>query len=135
MPPKKKHKVDVKPGVAQEQISKTYSGVLGENLQNGHVLLIYLENGSSLTEIEKSVKLKIANKQQSDLPPLKNRIKRLVDRTLHKLKKLTNTIELEQFSANCAEAFSVTGYVHIWQQLEQPPVKAVPAKVNLSDGK
>ena len=91
--------VDVKPGIAQEHISKTYFGEFGENLQNGHVLLIYLENGSSLTETEKSMKLKFANEQQSDLPPLKNIIKRLVDRTLGKYKKLTDTSEFEQFSA------------------------------------
>ena len=99
MPSKNKRKVYVKRGIAQEHISKTYSGVLGENLQNGHVLLIYLENGSSLTDTEKSVKLKFANEQQSDLPPLKNRIKRLVGRTLGKFKKLTDTSEFEQFSA------------------------------------
>ena len=99
MPPKKKSKVDVKPGIAREHILKTYSEVLGENLQNGHVLLIYLENGSSLTETEKSVTLKFASEQQSDLPPLKKRIKRLVDRTLCKYKKLTDTSEFEQFSA------------------------------------
>ena len=89
MPPKKKRKVDVKPGIAREHISKTYCEVLDKNLQNGHVLLIYLQNRSSLTETEKSVKLKFVNEQQSDLPPLKNRIKRLVDRTLGKYKKLT----------------------------------------------
>ena len=81
------------------------------------------------------MKLKFASEQQSDLPPLKKRIKRLVDRTLGKFKKITNTNEFEQFSAICAEAFSIASYIHTRQQLEQSPVKTVPAKANFPDGK
>ena len=50
------------------------------------------------------MKLKFANEQQSDLPPLKNTIQRLVNKTLGKFKKLTTTSEFEQFSAICASS-------------------------------
>ena len=45
--------------------------------------------------------------ESSDIAPLKNRIRRLVDKTFEKFHKLTNPDEFKTFRGICKEGFSV----------------------------
>ena len=113
MPPKKKKRNGVvntrKLGIGRDFVTKTYSGtnVLSpDQLLNGHVLYLYHVSESSLTKTENAVKSRFSG-ESSDLPPLKNKIRRLVDRTFEKFHKLTNPDEFSTFRGICKERFSI----------------------------
>ena len=112
MPPKKKCRVgnpDAQPGVGRRYLNKKFSALpsASTDLKKGHVLRLYLEAGNSRTETERQLKVHFSLEDYSFRSSVNSGIKMLVNQTLNKLKKLTNSKEFEMFSAICDERFDL----------------------------
>ena len=96
-------------GIGRDFVTKTYSGtdvLSSDQLLNGHVLYLYHVSESNFTKAGKAVKARFGG-ECSDLELLKCRIRRLVNRTFGKLKKLTNPDEFNRFTGICKERFLI----------------------------
>ena len=102
-------------------------------VMNGHILYLYHVNESSLTKTENAVNSKFSG-ESSDLPPLKNRIRRLVDKTFGKFHKLTNPDEFKTFTGVCEEGFSVACSVHRSQPSTEVGATVDPVTAGPSTG-
>ena len=104
MPPKKKKRIDtgVKQGTGRQYIIDNFSEVT-DTLLNGHVLYIYLENGSSFARTEEVV-MRVKPSSMST----KYLVRRLVTTTLGKFQKLTDPKEFGKFQMICHQSFGIT---------------------------
>ena len=72
------------------------------------MLFLYLENDKSETTVELAVKRKFRDDQFAFIPPLKNRIRKLVAKTLQKFRTLTDATAFIRFKDICNEPFPVS---------------------------
>ena len=103
-PEKKKRNVEAKPGRAREYLGNNYSA-LPENaadVLNGHILFIYMNNGSSPTNTDRSLLAKFP-----EVVSAKRMIRNLVEKSVKKFRHLTNDVEFAKFKAICEARFCI----------------------------
>ena len=108
MPPKKKWKGVQpsmrKPGRAHQYLTANFSTVpSGDEVKNGHVLFLYLENDRTLSSTIRAVK-DILGVQCEIAPGL---LRGLVNKSLDKYQNLGRVNDMDRFSAICQETFSL----------------------------
>ncbi|KAJ8392360.1 hypothetical protein AAFF_G00077240 [Aldrovandia affinis] len=114
MPPKKKSKIvnpNAPPGVARAHLEVNFSVLPASkrDLKNGHILYLYTSFGKSRTETERRLRshLSLPDVESYSSAAFNSSVKILVNRTLLKLKKLSNPKELEAFTKICDDTFKL----------------------------
>ena len=110
--PKRKRQVnpDAQPGIARRHL-ETFS-ILPDSvtdLQNGHVLCVYINSAKSRTETERVIAshFSLSHVEGYSSTLVNSNLKTLVAKSLLKFKRLSNPKELEKFNEICNEPFEL----------------------------
>ncbi|KAK6177160.1 hypothetical protein SNE40_015317 [Patella caerulea] len=125
-PPTKKKKTGFgsKPGVAREYLEKNF-GALPENLAdvlNGHILFLYLNNGSSPTRTDRSFISKFP-----EVDSAKRMIRTLVANSLTKYRQLTKDNVFAKFKAISEDRLSIHCLRHGIGTSDKPVAPPMPS--------
>lgn len=93
-----------KPGIARQYLTEHYSLIPNDSeLLNGHILYVYVTNGSNYT-ITRSILLPVISGES--LPSFHYNLVRLVLKSLKRFKNLTNTDQYKKLQSICLDPFS-----------------------------
>jgi len=107
MPPKKKSKwgsFSPQPGLSRQYLMEHFTAVPAnhEELKNGHVLLSFISNDHSWTNVLRDMSNKLPG-----ISILQHQVVSLVSRSLHRFKNLSRDADMTKFKEICNEVFPV----------------------------